>query len=225
MFRLFTTAFNTANPGRREELDFALQANLSAFHDVCVLSENYPRPEWFQGDWFVGDARQEVRDLIAMAAFSQPQDIVVLANSDIAFTRYSLEMMEAYLQPNEAYCLSRWDFVPGKGCVLFDKDYTQDSWAFRGPPKPTIGGDYWFGRPGIDNALAHEIDAAGYRVLNPSKTIRSYHPHVCGERLSNDGQLRIMDRPYFYVKPHLLGDKPRYRRGMPKKQKAGTFQV
>lgn len=247
MFHLFTTAYRTTNPGRREELDKALRSNVTAFDSVHVLSEGEFAPDWFSNyaregcEWWIQHKRQTVAELIALAQRCEPKDVVILANSDIEFTWPDLMKMNDCLLHDEAYCLSRWDYIaqeykrdrkngelkPVKehtGIRLFDRDDSQDAWVFRGPPKTEIGGEYPFGVPGVDNRLAHDIAAAGYRVLNPSKTIRSYHPHVSGERLCNKPELRL-PLPYLFVKPHVLGAVPEYRRPTKLSKRASSIQV
>lgn len=226
-FRLFTTAYRTTNPGRREELDKALRSNIGAFDSVHVVAEANFCPDWLRthdAEWWIQHRRQTVADLIEFAQGASQADIVVLANSDIEFTWPDLLAIERSLEAHDAYCLSRWDLVAGKGCILFDSWSSQDSWVFRGPPRPAIGGDYAFGLPGTDNKLAHQIQSAGYRVLNPAKSIRSYHTHVSGERLSNKPELRL-PLPYLWVKPHLLGAVPEYRVPWKLSRRAGSFQV
>jgi hypothetical protein len=224
VYRLFTTYYRTANPGRQGELDFALEANIGAFHSVYVYAEKCERPDWFTGYWLNND-RKKFADLLAAAtANSKPGDVVAIANSDIVFTRPTLGHIEDVLHADEVYCLSRWDFVPGKGCTLFDRADSQDAWIFRGPPKPNIGGDFYFGMPGSDNKIAHELDAAGYTVLNPSRDIRVHHPHVSGERTSNKPEWRV-PLPYLLVAPSMVDGPPRYERPKKLSKRAGSFQV
>ncbi len=46
------------------------------------------------------------------------------------------------------------------------------------------------GKLGCDNRLAHELEKAGYTVVNPSLTVQCWHLHNKNERGYN-----ILDRP------------------------------
>lgn len=217
-FRLYTTWYREWHARRRGELVACLAANCQTFDAVTVLSENCPRPVEFAGLWFEGFQRQKYADLLALAAKADPDDIVILANTDIFFAppgecrnRETLELIGQSIQPGEVYALSRWDILGESNYKLFDKAASQDAWVFRGPPQPNLGGDYFFGVPGVDNRFANELDAAGYRVLNPSRDIRSYHLHLSQHRPGNTAANRVSG-PYLFVSPHKLGEAPRYHR-------------
>jgi hypothetical protein len=223
MFRLFTTYFDSGHEGRQEELDFCLQVNESAFDFVYIYSEKVVKPDWCKCYWHTGK-RKKFSDLLdAASRTSEEDDIVVVANSDIVFTKFALHLIDENLEENEVYCLSRWDFLEDKGCIIFDRFNSQDSWIFRGPPKEDIGGDFYFGQPGCDNRIMHELDEAGYKVSNPSRSIKTYHPHVCGLRPSNKQSLRV-PLPYLHCRPTKLGEKPRYEVPDRLPRKEGSFQ-
>lgn len=205
--RLFTTYYEPRNEARRQELDLCLQMNCQAFDSVTILTEGPGRPAWFNGlgdNWGI---RPQYANAILSASHAG-DGVVVIANSDIIIPQSSLEQIDCNLRPNEAYALTRWD-ITENGIRLFDRVHSQDVWAFRGPPKPNIGGDYFFGVPGCDNRFAYELQAAGYEVLNPSRDIRTYHLHLSGYRPGNKPENRVPG-PYLFVKPHHLGEKPQY---------------
>ena len=250
MFRLFTIYWAEPHPERRAELDLVLKINLSMFQEVTILSQNVARPDWFPNhpwhQWFEGSERQQFQDLIAIAAktidigaeFRQEVfggdktvgNIYVIANSDIIFTHDALVKVADNLKCDEAYCLSRWDMYRDGGINLFDERSSQDVWVFRGPPKPDIGGAFRVGDPGADNRIAHEFDAAGYRVLNPSKSIQCVHYHLATNkdgstrRTANIAANRV-PLPYLMVKPHALGEEPEYHRPTRISKRAGFHRV
>src|SRR5204862_5215377 len=51
---------------------------------------------------------------------------------------------------------------------------SQDVWAFEGPVKPVAFSDFALGKPGCDNRIAYELGQAGYEVLNPCLSIKTY---------------------------------------------------
>jgi len=207
-YRLFTTYYQQRKASRRDELDLCLKLNQAAFDDTTVLAENCDRLPGIWGRWFTCDHRQMYADLLALAADSKPDDIGVISNTDILFTSLALTTIEFHIQPDEVYALTRWDITP-RGHKLFEAAHSQDAWVFRGPPKENIGGNYPFGHPGCDNRFAHELDAAGYKVLNPSRDIHTYHLHLSGHRPGNTPENRVPG-PYLFVSPHKIGGEPTY---------------
>jgi hypothetical protein len=210
-YRLYTTYFRSSNAARQAELDLCLQLNCGAFDSVFVVAEEIKWPEWWPaGHAWLTSQRPTYSVVLSLAVtHSQPSDITIIANADIIFPRPTLADIERSLQPGEVWCLSRWDL---NGMRLFDAPYSQDAWCFRGPPQVDISnGDFHFGYPGCDNRFAHELDAAGYRVLNPSRSIRTYHLHMSGHRPGNTAANRV-PLPYLFVAPHRLGESPQYQR-------------
>lgn len=209
-YRLFTTYYHEPSITRRRELDLALKVSQAAFDYVTVLAESVARPDWFRGDWWVGEARQTFCDMIALAANAGPGDVVAIANCDVIVPRSELEKIDAALQPNEAYCLTRWELDGQWAMQVWDVGYSQDVWVFRGPPRASIGGHYGFGLRGCDNRFSHELAAAGYDTRNPSKTIETYHVHNSGKRTETNTEAHRVPPPYLYLTPVELGaEQPR----------------
>lgn len=205
--RLLVTMYEEKNRGRASELRACLEMNEGSFDEIHTLAEND-----------LG-RRQHYSDVLALAADVAPYDLTVVANTDIMISRCVVQAMCEHILHNEAWCLTRWDFTTG-GMQLFDRCHSQDVWAFKGP-SPAVGADFPFGFPGVDNRLAHELDAAGYKVLNPSKSIQTYHLHLSGHRPGNKPENRVPG-PYLFVSPHKLGEKPKYTR--PKRISMGASQ-
>ena len=55
----------------------------------------------------------------------------------------------------------------------------------------------------IDNELKTKPDAVGYEVLNPSKSIKTFHLHMTGLRRYD--KIDKVDKPYKIVHPLSLG--------------------
>lgn len=209
MFRLVTTYYRERNPLRRQELDLCLSLNCSTFDSVVVLAENvYDPANGRIGCWQRTSRRPLYSDAVATASGFDADDVVVIANCDIIVPRESLELIESRIARDDAYCLTRWE--PGRG--VWNVDYSQDAWAFRGAPRlPENAGDFRFGVPGCDNKFAAELQRIGYRVLNPSRSIATYHWHATGQRTATNVPSCRVELPYLYVAPHRLGDSPAYR--------------
>ena len=223
--KLFTTYWPEPNAVRRCDLVCALAANCHAFQAVWVLSQDEERApiEAANCHWYPQTARQTFADLLWLARrMSHDGDVVVVANSDIWIPADELARIDRHLADGEVYCLSRWDLL-ARGVTLFDRRDSQDTWIFRGPPRSGIGGLYPFGYPGVDNRLAHELDAAGYRVLNPARDVRTYHVHPTPHRNDNKPENRV-PLPYLLVEPHRLDESPVYHRPTTISRNAGHFQ-
>lgn len=209
-FHLFTTLYDEQLAPRRAELDLCLATNERVFDDVVVLAESMNRPEDFGGLWVNTDRRQRYADVLLLTQSVDRTDIVCISNADIAFTSDALEAINRSLDRQQAYALTRWDVI-GDTVSLFDVPYSQDAWVFRGPPRKGLVGDYPFGVPGCDGRFAHELDAVGYRVMNPSRSIRLIHHHSSRIRHSNTLANRV-PLPYLYIQPHALDELPMYQR-------------
>lgn len=133
-----------------------------------------------------------------------------IANSDIFFPNihndevYSHHINLLENNPDTCYALSRWDYAGGDNYVHFDRADSQDVWMFYGKPKP-MNVPYCLGKAGIDNRFAYELQQAGYNVLNPSRTFKTYHLHRSNVRNYIDENGQVIDRvppPYLLVKPY-----------------------
>lgn len=128
--------------------------------------------------------------------------ISILSNADIYFD-YSLKSLFIRKFHNSVYCLSRYDIVNKNLEARFiNRNDSQDCWIFQGKIK-NIEADFYLGIRGADNRLAHELQSNGYRVLNPSLSIRSFHYHLSNHRAGNYNS-NIVHKPYLRIKPTRL---------------------
>jgi hypothetical protein len=213
-YRFVTQFFNSPDAARASELEWCLQRNCESFDAVAVVTEFGCQLSGlfaqYSGAISVcpGD-QQRFADALAAAAPAQVGDVVVIANADIYIPRATLALIDQNIEPGQAYCLARWDFSARRGVSLFDVDDSQDCWVFRGPPL-AVTADFNFGQPGCDSRFAHELQLAGYDVLNPSRDVRTYHVHFGQSRPRNLPAYRV-PLPYLCVSPHALGERPRQR--------------
>ena len=147
-------------------------------------------------------------------AACDPEGVNVIANSDIYFSTESLERIVGFYRDpaNHRTCmaLSRWevqDHAQRESATLWDHRDSQDVWIFRGKPD-VPGADFTLGIPGCDNRIAKVILDAGYTVINPSRTIKSYHLHTSGYRTYGTGRggtkRDVIPGPYHRITPHEL---------------------
>lgn len=190
-------------PERQDELKECWDRN------QCVFDE-FTHPE----------GRPTFKELFALC---KPDHINVIANSDIYFERLAHHPL-----PGEVWALSRWDVDPTGTAVLWNHRDSQDCYIVCGGPY-TIDADtvevredgscdiitrpFTQGMAGCDNRLMFVLRQAGFKVTNPSKTIRSYHLHLSQYRSYIDGangdgrggkKLERIVPPYAFESPHEL---------------------
>jgi len=124
----------------------------------------------------------------------------ILVNSDI-YTDHSVNLLYHSDLQETVFCVSRYDMRP-QGPVLFNYDYSQDAWAWKG--KLVVDGvDFPQGKPGCDNVFAFRLTACGYKVANPAVDFKTYHLHQSNYRTY--GERDRLDPPYRNIKVHPIG--------------------
>jgi hypothetical protein len=215
VIRLFTTAFPVRDELRRREFAECLDRNLAcdAIDGVFVLAEaGATLPSVRKLRVKEVPVRPLYDDFFAwMAELAGPDDVSMIANADIAFEDAAIAVLDKWRIPEgTAIALSRWDTPPRGPAVLNDRNDSQDSWIFRGPVRPGLRGDFPVGAVRCDNRLARELELAGYSVINPAFSIRSFHVHAGGARDYDVAhQPHFVPPPYAYVWPHNLWSLPR----------------
>lgn len=161
------------------ELEFCLErvVNSSEVNHVHLLAEVEPPFRHDKMSFTIVDTRPTYNDFFEAAnTFGRDGDILVIANTDIYPEGGALRRCEN-ITTDECYALARWDEKVNGTTVLFDRPDSQDIWVFRSPIKNTVNGNFKVGIPGCDNRILHELKAGGYKVNNPSKSIRFIHRH------------------------------------------------
>ena len=188
MIRLFIDKYTDKNKGRNQELQKCFDINVKLFGIESIILSIIDRPTFDQ-------MFKQINEIV------KPDDITIIANSDIYFnTLYGI----GNIKENEVYALSRWDRN-----LLYDREDSQDAWVFRGRIKPVPDCDFGLGIPGCDNAIAERLQRVGYRVLNPSKSIKAIHLH--SSNIRNYDSRTTVPKPYLLIKPHLLNETPSHR--------------
>lgn len=169
--RLFYNYYEDKDLQRKKEIDYCLDQNINNTNfDLIVLgSDKIPTYGFFF---------EKINQLAG------PDDISIICNSDIFFDD-SIRLIDA-MGAKDFYALSRWDWSNGSS-TLRDLKNSQDTWIIRGKIE-NVNGDIPLGVPFCDNRIAFEFSKAGYRVLNPAKSIKTYHYHQSGVRRYNDNE-------------------------------------
>ncbi|MEZ6126164.1 MAG: hypothetical protein R3C49_23795 [Planctomycetaceae bacterium] len=210
MIRLFTSYYHERHPVRQSEIDECLRRNLecSSIDKICILQEPSELP--FQ------DPRIQTRPITERPRYAdfflwidevcKPSDISIIANSDLYFDQ-SLQMVKSLVRENTCLALSRWDVMKQGRVQLFERGDSQDCWIVRGPVHG-VSADFPIGVYDCDNRIAWEFERAGYRVVNPAFSLRTYHLHRTRERSydpTNPTDHGIRP-PFRYVEPDNAGN-------------------
>ena len=178
---------NKARTIRQFELYAVREANKMLFRSAC-----FPR----------------TRLLKDILEFARPDVVNVIANADILFDETVEKLVDHVTEKdNVVFALTRHE---ADGYFSGRQD-SQDVWIFYGKglegrltEVSNISSWLKIGKPGFDNRLAYELYKAGYRVLNPSRSISVWHVHASEER-SYTAQ-ETVPPPYFAVEPMHLED-------------------
>lgn len=156
-FRLIQPAHISNNSLRNFEIESVYNHNRKLFTDYLRPAE---------------------RSFSQLVTFSHPEKINILANADIVFDR-SIEK-SSRLDNWTIFALTRYE-MSGH---FSNRSDSQDVWIFHGTLKHSCRMNLSFdiGTAGCDNRLAWEFKSAGYNVMNPSVSIRTYHVHSTGDR-------------------------------------------
>lgn len=102
----------------------------------------------------------------------------IIANTDIYFDD-TISIVSKYGK-NDFLALTRYE-IENNVPIFVPRADSQDSWIYYGIPKK-IDANFTQGVLGCDNALCFRAVEAGYNVINPSITIKTYHLHSSKER-------------------------------------------
>lgn len=121
---------------------------------------------------------------ITRTLFNGEDNINIISNLDIIIPSETLKLVGNYINNNTCLALSRWDIqdLDKNISSLFDRADSQDTWIFLGSVKNIGMADFTLGKAGCDNKIAYLLSENGYYVINPSKTLKTYHLHLTNVR-------------------------------------------
>lgn len=196
---LFVNYYTVDDAERQNEIDFCFDQNLKNKHidGVIIFSDRITRMLSHnainKGDLIPID-RPTYQDFFN-AASEYPDDINIIANSDIYFDE-TIELVKQ-IGENDAYCLTRWEYKDGDIQPFFrihgaPAEWSQDCVIWKGVNRLKNVDKVWatnlitnqdeeipytLGHPGQENHMAWLLNNAGYNVSNPSTKIRAIHVH------------------------------------------------
>ena len=207
---LYTTYYKEDNNYRKDELLTCLKNNISnkAISKIIVFNEGDSIAHLAPGkieEVFIGK-RPTYQDFINyINANSNTDDIHIIANTDIYFDK-NIKVLKHINLKDTCLALSRWDTADTIKPKLYNHNDSQDVWVFKGPVKPELKANFPLGVPRCDNKLLFELQEAGYRVLNPAFSIKSFHVHKERHALvyTKGDNIYNLKPPFRYLYPHNL---------------------
>jgi hypothetical protein len=180
MINLFTEYYISRNSERQDELEFCLRHNLDnqyidrvylfCHEDECRLQHDKIVAVKIGGRLRYADFFQFINQ-----TRRQPEEIFILANSDIHFDD-TLELLRKIDLVNNTVCLTRHEgdrlHKPAR--------QSQDVWIIGKrliPDKLIEQSGFHLGLPGCDNRIAQVLYENGFNPYNPCSHIKCYHVH------------------------------------------------
>lgn len=202
---LFISYYIERNVVRQKELSNALLFNVqNKFIDnVFLVSEHIVK--YVKGGKIIKypvKNRPSYNDFFKLTE-QYPDDINIIANSDIYFDEKGIELLIKYSwKEKEIFALTRWE-SPVK---FYGYDFSQDCWIKKGKIDKIEGGIINLGVPGCDGKIAYLLSEAGYEVRNPSLSIKAYHNHKSEIRnyIVSNIVKNVIPKPYKAIKPTIL---------------------
>lgn len=189
---LHTPYYRASSLARQKEIDTCLAKNVEcAFIDEIVLfidDDSLPPVNSSRISVVRLKERPRYSDWILQSKKLPAGTISLLANSDIYFDHSLAQLRVAISDDNTFLALSRYDPDSDVGLKLRDNPHwTQDTWGYQVSSRAmddalvrALG--IPLGVPRCDNKVAYLFAIRGWKIVNPSKFIRSVHVHDTNER-------------------------------------------
>ena len=173
--------------------EMMVKNDLIKHYNKVFLIYNEDRPTY--NDWFY-----------LTQQYSKEDDISCVSNTDIIFDSENVNKIKNYNWTNSlCMALTRWDLINENDystANFFNRCDSQDTWIVKGGFK-NVDADFSLGVAGCDNRIAFLLDKH-YELINPSKTIKTYHLHKSDIRnYINYGQVQRIPPPYLQIHPTL----------------------
>jgi hypothetical protein len=189
MINVFVNYYEDGNNNRNQELLKCINNNINNFLFNFVMLESKNRLTYNDFFRFIN-------------IYSCDNDINVISNLDIYFDE-TIYLMNN-IRKNELYALCRWEELGENNIKFSNRPDSQDVWAFRG--YVNIDCNFCLGYAGCDNRVAKVFADNGWKVLNPSKSIRTIHVHNSNVRNYRIGytNIHVVPGPYLTLPPTTL---------------------
>jgi hypothetical protein len=184
MIVLYLHYFKCEKKERKKELDFCVKHNInnSSIDKIYLLLENENNLE----NWMINskteivnvNKRMNFKDMFEFINGVEKDDINIICNLDMFFDN-NISLLKEKELDNVFIALTRWNIdVVAKKANFFNVNCSQDTWIWKGKVNLSeLDLNFGFGEPGCDNAICGEFHEAGWKVINPSLDLKSYHLH------------------------------------------------
>jgi hypothetical protein len=196
---LITTFYESDNIERTKEYIICLENNIKNefIENIYLLNEKiYDGYEILMNKKIIQinfGRRITYSDAIIFVNENFKGNICIISNSDIYFDN-TLRYLINYNMNHKVLALSRNDMM---------RLDSQDSWIFKAPLRININQcNFHFGILGCDNRFARICRDGNNIIINPSKTIKTYHVHKTQYRTYNNKN-RIKGL-YYFIEPSYL---------------------
>lgn len=169
--------FQSNSAARSSELEECILHNINLGFDEIIIFNDGVRSPFFNKNIknIEVNNRLSYRDYIDFVGCRDNfGSFVVLTNTDIKLDKNLLNLGDS-IQPIDFIALSRYE---ANGLIAPEPSFTQDTWAMLSqpiPPSILYQSAIPLGLPGCENRFAEVIFSAGYRVSNPSISIKNIH--------------------------------------------------
>jgi hypothetical protein len=208
MFELISTYYKASEPEREYENIQCLINNLNhpLILKVHLFLQGNDLPLVSNDEKLIfihHSKRPTFQDLFDYGNNLNPKSIRVVANSDIYFDE-TLKLAHFALTSLDVLALTRWDLQKDGNLEFYNNFKSQDVWIFKKFIKSDIG-KFHIGRHGCDNRLVYEFKKAGYKIDNPSFSLRTIHLHQSALRTYfNDPSYERVKPPYDFLLPSVI---------------------
>jgi hypothetical protein len=168
--RLFYYYYDEPNLARKQEIDLCLQNNINNQQFNLIVLDSAEKPTF---DFFF----QKINQLAG------PNDISIICSPDMFFD--SSIMRASTIKQKEVYAITCSDWHRNGSITPLAKADSQGVWIIKGNV-PDMIGDFPINKSGADNRIAYEFQKAGYKVINPSLSIKAFRVHDSGIGGSTD---------------------------------------
>lgn len=197
MFNLFIPYYNDSAVFRQNELDWCLLHNCNnpIIESMFIFPESRKNklPKLSEKAHIIHfDRRITYHDVVCFvnSMVDSYRYYNIISNTDIYFDK-TLELIKTINMEKVCLSLTRWESNPGNGDPYMFMNYqSSDVWVFKNYISTEINCEFYMGVPGCEGRFNFEVAKAGYKVYNPSKSIKCLHYHSsCKRNWTEDDRL------------------------------------
>lgn len=188
---LFLPYYTPKDQDRAAEINFCLQKNCENSHirKIFLLKDDVPPCPIVNEKIDVIQIRQRPTygDWLRLAIERCPDNVAILANSDIYFDDTILHIAKLFSEHSRSFAaISRYDKIGENIAPHPNPHWSQDTWA-------VVPSEIEYsvvrsadliplGKPRCDNKIAYLFAINGYKIFNPVSEVKTIHVHESGLR-------------------------------------------